>query len=58
MTHRDTQAASYVVTCTLRIHTLFATVLSDPGSTHCFVSVSFVGSLVCWLCMSLLWILI
>ncbi|RVW87815.1 hypothetical protein CK203_043970 [Vitis vinifera] len=30
---------------TLRIHTLFARVLIDPGSTHSFVSVSFAGLL-------------
>ena len=34
-----------VVTGTLRIHTLFARVLIDPGSTHSFVSVSFAGLL-------------
>ncbi|RVX22738.1 Retrovirus-related Pol polyprotein from transposon 17.6 [Vitis vinifera] len=45
MTHRDAQATSDVVTCTLRIHTLFARVLIDPGSTHSFVSVSFAGLL-------------
>ncbi|RVW97780.1 Transposon Ty3-I Gag-Pol polyprotein [Vitis vinifera] len=45
MTHRDAQATSDVVTGTLRIHTLFARVLIDPGSTHSFVSVSFVGLL-------------
>ena len=41
MTHRDTQATSDVMTCTLRIHTLFARVLIDPGLTHSFISVSF-----------------
>ncbi|RVW70653.1 Retrovirus-related Pol polyprotein from transposon 17.6 [Vitis vinifera] len=45
MTHRDAQAISDVVTGTLRIHTLFARVLIDPGSTHSFVSVSFAGLL-------------
>ena len=45
MTHRDAQATSDVVTSTLRIHTLFARVLIDPGSTHSFVSVSFAGLL-------------
>ncbi|RVW79287.1 Transposon Ty3-I Gag-Pol polyprotein [Vitis vinifera] len=45
MTHRDAQATSDVVTGTLRIHTLFARVLIDPGSTHSFVSVSFAGLL-------------
>ena len=45
MTHRDTQATSDVVTGTLRIHTLFARALIDPGSTHSFVSVSFTGLL-------------
>ena len=45
MTHRDTHATFDVVTCTLRIHTLFARVLIDPGSMHFFVSVSFVGLL-------------
>ena len=45
MTNRDAQATSNVVTGTLRIHTLFARALIDPGSTHSFVSVSFVGLL-------------
>ena len=45
MTYRDTQATSDVVTGALRIHTLFARVLIDLGSTHSFVSVSFVGLL-------------
>ena len=45
MTHRDTQATFDVVTSTLRIHTLFARVLINLGSTHSFVSVSFVGLL-------------
>ena len=45
MTHKDTQATSDVVRGTLRIHTLFAKVLIDPGSTHSFVAVSFVGLL-------------
>ncbi|RVW63783.1 Transposon Ty3-G Gag-Pol polyprotein [Vitis vinifera] len=45
MTHQDAQATSDVVTGTLRIHTLFARVLIDPGSTHSFVSVSFAGLL-------------
>ena len=45
MTNRDAQATSDVVTGTLRIHTLFARALIDPGSTHSFVSVSFVGLL-------------
>ena len=36
---------SDVVTGTLRIHTLFARVLIDPGSTHSFVSVSFASLL-------------
>ncbi|RVW72772.1 Transposon Tf2-12 polyprotein [Vitis vinifera] len=40
MSHRDAQAISDVVTGTFRIHTLFARVLIDPGSTHSFVSVS------------------
>ena len=30
---------------TIRIHTLFTRALIDPGSTHYFVSVSFVGLL-------------
>ncbi|RVX14755.1 hypothetical protein CK203_012160 [Vitis vinifera] len=30
---------------TLQIHTLFARVLIDPGSTHSFISISFVGLL-------------
>ena len=34
-----------MVECTLRIHTLFAKALIDPGSTHSFVSVSFDGLL-------------
>ena len=29
----------------IRIHTLFARILIDPGSTHSFVSISFVGLL-------------
>ena len=33
------------MTGTLRIHTLFARALIDPGSTHSFVSVSFAGLL-------------
>ena len=45
MTHRDPQATYDVVTGTLRIQTLFAIVLIDPGSTHSFVSVSFAGLL-------------
>ncbi|RVW70732.1 Transposon Ty3-G Gag-Pol polyprotein [Vitis vinifera] len=45
MTHRDAQVTSDVVTGTLRIHTLFARVLIDPGSTHSFVLVSFAGLL-------------
>ncbi|RVW77095.1 Transposon Ty3-I Gag-Pol polyprotein [Vitis vinifera] len=45
MTHGDIQATSDVVTSTLRIHTLFARALIDPGSTHPFVSPSFVGLL-------------
>ena len=45
MTHRDAQATSDVVAGTLRIHTLFARALIDPGSTHSFVSVSFAGLL-------------
>ena len=45
MTHRDAQATSNVVTGTLQIHTLFARVLIDPGSTHSFISISFVGLL-------------
>ena len=45
MTHKDTEATFDVVTGTLRIHTLFARVLIDPGSTHSFVSVSFAGLL-------------
>ncbi|RVW24900.1 Retrovirus-related Pol polyprotein from transposon 17.6 [Vitis vinifera] len=45
MTHRDAQATSDVVTSTLRIHTLFARALIDPGSTHSFVSVSFASLL-------------
>ena len=45
MTHRDTQATSDVVIGTLRIHTLFARVLIDPGSTHSFVSISFASLL-------------
>ncbi|RVW31995.1 Transposon Tf2-12 polyprotein [Vitis vinifera] len=36
---------SDVVTGTLRIHTLFARALINPGSTHSFVSVSFAGLL-------------
>ena len=45
MTHRDAQATYDVVTGTIRIHTLFARALIDPGSTHSFVSISFVGLL-------------
>ncbi|RVX02251.1 hypothetical protein CK203_028319 [Vitis vinifera] len=45
MTHRDAQATFDVVTGTLRIHTLFARALIDPGSTYSFVSVSFAGLL-------------
>ena len=45
MTHQDAQATSKVVTCTIRIHTLFARALIDPNSTHSFISVSFVGLL-------------
>ncbi|RVW84791.1 Retrovirus-related Pol polyprotein from transposon 17.6 [Vitis vinifera] len=45
MTHGDAQATSNVVTSTLRIHTLFARALIDPGSTHFFVFVSFSGLL-------------
>ena len=45
MTHRDAQATSDVVAGTLRIHTLFARALIDPGSTRSFVSVSFAGLL-------------
>ena len=45
MTHRDAQATSDVVAGTLRIHTLFARALIDPGSTHSFVYVSFAGLL-------------
>ncbi|RVW93540.1 Retrovirus-related Pol polyprotein from transposon 17.6 [Vitis vinifera] len=45
MTHHDAQATSDVVTGTLRIHTLFARVLIDPGSTHSFVLESFAGLL-------------
>ena len=45
MTHRDAQATSDMVTGTLRIHTLFARALIDLGSTHSFVSISFVGLL-------------
>ena len=41
MTHGDAQATSDVVAGTIRIHTLFASALIDPGSTHSFVSVSF-----------------
>ena len=47
MTHRDAQAMSDVVTGTLRIHTLFARALIDPGSMHSFISLSFAGLLVC-----------
>ena len=43
MIHGDAQATSNVVTCTFRIHTLFARALIDPRSTHSFVSVSFAG---------------
>ncbi|KAL6313804.1 hypothetical protein AAG906_010223 [Vitis piasezkii] len=42
---KDAQATSDVVTGTLRIHTLFARVFIDPGSTHSFVFVSFAGLL-------------
>ena len=45
MTHGDAQVTSDVVTGTIRIHTLFARALIDPGSTHSFVSASFVGLL-------------
>ena len=45
MTHRNAQATSDVVIDTLRIHTLFARALIDPGSTHFFVSVFFAGLL-------------
>ena len=45
MTHRDTQATYDVVTSIIRIHNLFARALIDPGSTHSFVSISFVGLL-------------
>ncbi|KAL6321014.1 hypothetical protein AAG906_011987 [Vitis piasezkii] len=45
MTYRDAQATSDVVIGTLRIHTLFARALIDLGSTHSFVSASFVGLL-------------
>ena len=45
MTHRDAQATSDVVAGTLRIHTLFAKALIDPGSTHSFVSISFASLL-------------
>ena len=45
MTHTDTHATSDVVISTLIIHTLFSRVLVDLGSTHSFVSVSFVGLL-------------
>ncbi|RVW15572.1 Retrovirus-related Pol polyprotein from transposon 17.6 [Vitis vinifera] len=45
ITHRDAQATSDVVTGTLRIHTLFARALINPGSTHSFVSISFAGLL-------------
>ncbi|RVW78955.1 RNA-directed DNA polymerase-like [Vitis vinifera] len=45
MTHRDAQAYFDVVTSTLRIHTLFARALIDPGSMHSFIFVSFVGLL-------------
>ena len=40
MTHRDAQATSDMVTSTIRIRTLFARGLIDPGSTHSFVSIS------------------
>ena len=43
MTHRDAQATSDVVRGTLRIHTLFARALIDPGSTYSFVFISFAG---------------
>ena len=45
MTHRDAQATSDVVIGILRIHTLFARALIDPGSMHSFVSISFAGLL-------------
>ena len=45
MTHRDAQATSDVVIGTIGIHTVFARSLIDLGSTHSFVSVSFVGLL-------------
>ena len=45
MTHKDAQATSNVVAGTLRIHTLFARALIDPGSTHSFVSISFASLL-------------
>ncbi|KAL6319594.1 hypothetical protein AAG906_020671 [Vitis piasezkii] len=41
MTHRDAQATSDVVTGTLRIHTLFARALIDPGSTDCCVMIGY-----------------
>ena len=45
MTHRNAQDTFDVVASTLRIHTLFARALIDPGSTHSFVFVSFTGLL-------------
>ena len=45
MTHKNAQATFDVVASTLRIHTLFARALIDPGSTHSFVFVSFTGLL-------------
>ena len=45
MIHGDAQATSNVVTCTFRIHTLFARALIDPSSTHSFVSISFANLL-------------
>ncbi|RVW49285.1 Transposon Ty3-I Gag-Pol polyprotein [Vitis vinifera] len=45
MTHGDAQVTSDVVTGTIRIHTLFARALIDPGSTHSFVSASFASLL-------------
>ena len=45
MTHKDAHATPNVVTGTLIIHTLFSRALIDPGSTHSFVSISFVGLL-------------
>ena len=45
MTHKDAQATFDVVAGTLRIHTLLARALIDPGLTHSFVSISFAGLL-------------